>query len=129
MPAFQTPTTPLLVAVTIDCADPEGLAAWWAQLLGVQVTHADAQFAFLGYAPDRKATIWFQKVPEEKAGKNRVHLDFAVQDLEGTEAKIVEMGGSLGDRHRWHDAEWRVCRDPEGNEFDVMRAPSETPQT
>lgn len=123
MPSFQNPVTPLLVAVTIDCADPAALSAWWADLLGVEVTHADDQFAFLGHAPDRKTTIWFQRVPEQKAGKNRVHLDFAVPDLDATEERIVATGGSLGDRQSWQDAVWRVCMDPEGNEFDVMQAP------
>jgi predicted enzyme related to lactoylglutathione lyase len=123
MPAFQNSVTPLLVAATIDCRDPEGLAAWWAELLGVVVTHSDGQFAFLGYAPDRKTTIWFQKVPEEKTGKNRVHLDFAVPDLDATCERIATSGGTVGEAHSWGGFHWRTCRDPEGNEFDVMQAP------
>jgi predicted enzyme related to lactoylglutathione lyase len=123
MPAFQNSVTPLLVAATIDCHDHHSLAEWWAELLGVTVTHSDEQFAFLGYAPDRKTTIWFQKVPEVKTGKNRVHLDFAVPDLETTCERIVAMGGTVGEPQSWNGIQWHICRDPEGNEFDVMQAP------
>ena len=125
MPAFQNSVTPLLVAATIDCQDPHSLAAWWAELLGVTVTHSDEQFAFLGYAPDRKTTIWFQRVPENKAGKNRVHLDFAVPDLEATCERITALGGAIGEAQSWNEFHWRTCRDPEGNEFDVMQTPGD----
>ena len=129
MPAFQNRTTPLLVAVTIDCHDHAALAAWWAELLGVSVTHEDDRFAFLSYAPDRKTTIWFQKVPEDKTKKNRVHLDFAVPDLDATCDRIVAMGGTVAESHSWEDYQWRVCRDPEGNEFDVMRVEQKGAET
>lgn len=125
MPAFQSPTTPLLVAVTIDCHDHTGLADWWAELLGVTVTHSDDNFAFLAYAPDRKTTIWFQKVPEDKTTKNRVHLDFAVPDLDATCERIEAMGGSVVATHSWESYRWRICQDPEGNEFDVMQVPQQ----
>lgn len=124
MPAFQGPDVPLLVAVTIDCRNPARLASWWAELLGVEVSSSDDQYAFLTHAPDRKTTVWFQKVDETKTVKNRVHLDFAVPDLEATERRIVDAGGSLGSRHIWNGYEWTTCLDPEGNEFDVMRAPT-----
>lgn len=123
MPAFRGPDIPLIVAATIDCADPARLAAWWAELLGVEVAASDEQYAFLGHAPDRKTTVWFQRVPEPKAVKNRVHLDLAVPDLEATERRIVAMGGTIGEHHSWHDAVWRTFADIEGNEFDVMQAP------
>lgn len=123
MPAFQGPDIPLMVAVTVDCADPGRVARFWADLLGVEVAHESEQYVFLTYAPDRKVTMWFQRVPEPRRGKNRVHVDFAVLDLEATEQRVVALGGSLGERHTWEGHEWRICHDPEGNEFDVMRAP------
>lgn len=93
MAAFQGPDIPLIGAVTIDCTDL-GLADFWSKLLSVQITHRDDQWAFLGYAPDRKVTVWFQKVPEDKVVENRVHLDLAVQDLEATASRILAMGGA-----------------------------------
>jgi predicted enzyme related to lactoylglutathione lyase len=125
MPAFQGPDIPLIVAATIDCEDPKTLAAWWSELLGVEISSSDEHYAFLNYAPDRKTTLWFQRVPEGKTAKNRVHLDFAVPDLEATQRRIADLGGTLGNRHTWGGYVWRTFLDPEGNEFDVMQAPGE----
>lgn len=123
MPTFQGPDIPLVVAATIDCNDLESQAEFWSTLLGVEIAEIGPEFAFLAYAPDRKTTVWLQRVPEQKQGKNRVHLDFAVPDLAGAERRIVELGGALGDRQEWKGYVWRTCHDPEGNEFDVMEMP------
>ena len=122
MPAFQGPDVPLLGAVTIDCNDLS-LADFWSKLLSVEISHRDDQWAFLAYAPDRKVTVWFQKVPESKVVKNRVHLDLAVQDLEATSARILAMGGSRLADQTWGEHRWTTFADPEGNEFDVMQVP------
>lgn len=121
MPAFQSDDTPLLIAVTIDCNDLDLMTGFWSKLLGVEGAVHD-QFGFLDHAPDRKVTIWLQQVPEGRSGKNRVHLDFAVPDLDATLRRIEELGGSVGDQHEWRGHVWRTCSDPEGNVFDVMQA-------
>jgi predicted enzyme related to lactoylglutathione lyase len=116
---------PRIVAVTIDCNDLEGAAKFWSSLLHVEVTSIQDGYAFLAHSPERRVTIWLQHVPERRHGKNRVHIDLAVEDLEAAEQRIVILGGSLGARHEWHGFEWRTCYDPEGNVFDVMRAPDD----
>ncbi len=114
--------TPLMIAATIDVSDLELAAQFYSNLLDLEVRGIIDPFAFLSAAEDRKVAIWLQKVPEEKAGKNRCHLDFVSNDLETTERRVTELGGSLGDRQTWQDHKWRTCRDPDGNEFDVMQA-------
>jgi predicted enzyme related to lactoylglutathione lyase len=114
-----------MVAVTIDCNDLERIATFWSSLLRVEVTSIQDGYAFLAHAPDRRVTIWLQQVPEPREGKNRVHIDLAVEDLEAAERRVVALGGSLGERHEWHGFEWRMCFDPEGNVFDVMLAPED----
>ncbi len=52
------------------------------------------------------ASVGFQRVPEGKSGKNRLHLDLIVDDLDAATAEIETLGG------RWLD-------DPDGNEFDI----------
>lgn len=121
MSDYQGSAVPLMAAVTIDCRDVELLLEFWSKLLQVENRGRQGPFGFLGSAPGRSVVIWLQEVPEPKAGKNRVHLDFSVPDLETAEQRVVELGGSLGGRHRWEGYEWRTCRDPEGNEFDVMK--------
>ncbi len=123
MPEFQADDIPLLIAATIDCNDLDAMADFWSSLLGVDVAAKQDGFAFLAHAPDRKVTVWLQQVEERPVAKTRVHLDLAVPDLEAAERRIVELGGALLDRHSWEGFEWRMCTDPEGNVFDVMRAP------
>lgn len=61
--------------------------------------------------------LWFQLVPESKAGKNRVHLDLMCSDLGAEIERLTGLGARvLEDREHWV-----IMADPEGNEFDVMR--------
>lgn len=81
--------------VTFDAADPQALGEFWAELLGyieqppppgfdtwdefMKANDFPAEDADKYYAivdPDAKGPrVFFQRVPEAKAGKNRVHLD------------------------------------------------------
>lgn len=125
MPAFQGDDVPLLIAVTIDCNDLATMTEFWSDLLGVDSVVHDP-FGFLDHPPDRKVTIWLQQVAEKRSGKNRVHLDFAVPDLDAALRRVEDLGGSVGDQNEWRGHVWRTCSDPEGNLFDVMQA--QTPQ-
>jgi len=112
-----------------DCSDDrrsdlKAGAAFWSELLGLEVHGIEDPFAFLSAAEDRKIAIWLQKVDPTKTLKNRCHLDFVAGDLEAAEGRIVELGGSLGSRSSWGEFHWRTCQDPDGNEFDVMQAQS-----
>ena len=111
---------PLMIAVTVDCNDLDAQTTFWSELLQVEATTMEP-FSFLAPADGRKVSIWLQRVPEAKATKNRVHLDFVVADLEAAERRVVALGGSLGERQTWETYLWRVCQDPEGNEFDIMQ--------
>ncbi len=67
-------------------------------------------------------TIVFAPVPEGKEVKNRVHID--VSPL-GDHAEEVERILALGATHAdvgQGDANWVVMRDPEGNEFCILRS-------
>ncbi|MFI7317785.1 VOC family protein [Streptomyces venezuelae] len=65
--------------------------------------------------------ILFQRVPEAKTGKNRLHLD--VHSEPGTRADQVARLEALGaavERHvKEPGGEWVLMTDPEGNEFCV----------
>lgn len=117
----QEPDIPVMIAVTIDCADLEEMTRFWGGLLDVEFNIVE-HFGFLAHAPGRKVTIWLQKVSEEKVGKNRVHLDFAVADLDAALERVRLLGGRAGDRQQWHQFVWNTCTDPEGNVFDIMQA-------
>lgn len=64
--------------------------------------------------------ICFQRVPESKTVKNRVHLDIVVADVERATALIEDLGGrKRGEPSDFHEGgwRWRMMADPEGNEF------------
>lgn len=121
MDAERAAAVPLLIAATIDCADLERMTRFWGELLDVEFKIVE-HFGFLAHAPDRKVTMWLQKVPEEKVGKNRLHLDFVVGDLDAALERVKEFGGGVGERQNWEGFAWNVCTDPEGNVFDITQA-------
>jgi len=80
--------------------------------------------------------IWFQPVPEGKAGKNRVHLDLyptardnsltqqrRVEIVDARVDELVALGATVHRRDRDDDPDdpyyYVVLQDPEGNEFCV----------
>ena len=112
--------------VVIDTVDPLKLAPFWIELLGLEVTAEvdDGRYVVLGTpAPERGApAIAFQRVPEGKSTKNRLHLDLVVENLDAATDAIVGMGGSWvdGETRSVGDYRWRCMADPEGNEFDIV---------
>jgi len=60
----------------------------------------------------------FQRVPEDKSAKNRLHLDIWTTDLRGDIARLVAAGGTtFGGIVDPDDGPFQIMRDPEGNEF------------
>jgi predicted enzyme related to lactoylglutathione lyase len=106
--------------VTIDANDPARVAAFWCELLGttVEETSDEGRFVFLAAAAGH--ILSFQRVPEAKTVKNRVHLDVRVEDLEAATNAVRDLGGTWdGNELTLDDARWRTLSDPEGNEFDI----------
>ena len=135
------------VQVTFDASDPAKLGAFWAEMLGyieqppppgfdswpevleawgVPEDQRDAAYAIVD--PDGAGPrLFFQKVPESKVAKNRVHLDVNVgAGLEGDartsrveqEAQRAEgLGASIQRVARERDELWIIMQDPDGNEF------------
>jgi hypothetical protein len=140
--------------LTIDANDPVSLARFWGRALGYQPAppaepettwHAhyrarlEGQQAFTDRLFDPagvRPPIWFQRVPEAKAGKNRLHLDLyptgrdnalsqdrRVEIVDTTVAELVALGARVERRCRADDPDdpiyYAVMHDPEGNEFCV----------
>jgi catechol 2,3-dioxygenase-like lactoylglutathione lyase family enzyme len=140
------------VQVTYDCSDPDRLAKFWAEALGYQLqapppgftTWDDALDAWgvpesernsrSGIVPvegESGPRLFFQRVPESKTAKNRVHLDVrAAPGLSGEERlraleaeceRLASLGASRV--HRFEPGAdpggtgYIVMSDPEGNEF------------
>jgi len=105
--------------ITFDCADPDALAAWWADAVGGQVNAwAPGEFVLVMQADGPR--LGFQKVPDPTPGKNRVHVDFAAADVEAEVARLVGLGATETGRNSFgEEFSWVVLADPAGNAFCV----------
>ena len=112
---------PVQIAVTVDCNDLDAQFAFWTEFLGLK-GEIHEPFGFIPAPENRTGAIWLQRVPEKPMGKNRLHLDFVVDDLSAAERRVESLGGSVEEMHSWQDFTWRTCADPEGNLFDVMQS-------
>ncbi|MBC7290198.1 MAG: VOC family protein [Actinotalea sp.] len=135
------------VQVTFDCADPERVARFWCAVLGYVVPPPPEGFSSWGafeqtLPAERRGSafacvdpegvgprLFFQRVPEAKVVKNRVHLDVRVGTgltgqervaaLEAEAARLVPLGATRV-RLLLADEENESClvmQDVEGNEF------------
>jgi hypothetical protein len=97
----------------VDCVDASGLARWWGDVYGVPVEHHPRGWCTLHDVPGMPIlTMDFERVPEPKTVKNRVHWDVTVPDLHA----LVEAGATVLAEPQ-DGAPWHVMADPEGNEF------------
>ena len=110
--------------VVFDCARPDQLVVFWSHALGRAIDDGVSEhFAAIGMtpAPDgqqpHEPALLFQKVPEGKTGKNRVHIDLHGHDRETDVQRLIQLGATrLTDKDEW-GTRWTVLQDPEGNEF------------
>jgi predicted enzyme related to lactoylglutathione lyase len=126
-----------LDTVTVDCADPRRLAEFWAASLAWVVDDTDDEGAFIrppqgGHGSDGEAVaarptgLFFQKVPEPKTMKNRVHLDLRPPDSMAAEVERSKaLGATVRERVDVEGSFWTVMLDPEGNEFCILRGPQD----
>jgi predicted enzyme related to lactoylglutathione lyase len=110
--------------ITIDCAEPRALAEFWMKALDLEIAFdAEGYFVQLRSAANpAQPYVGLQKVPEARAGKNRVHIDFSTDDREGEVERLVALGATRVDEQSVPGLTWNVLRDPEGNEFCVGSA-------
>jgi predicted enzyme related to lactoylglutathione lyase len=108
--------------IVIDTVDPARIAPFWCALLGVQERGWFGEDYLMLTTDGGAPPVAFQRVPEAKSSKNRLHLDLMVEDLDGAFSKIVAIGGSAvsGILEMPGGYRWRVVADPEGNEFCIV---------
>ena len=105
----------------VDAHDPEALGRWWAEALGWVVVDDTPDEFEIRPAANRLPGLLFAAVPDTKVVKNRLHIDLRPDDRDAEVARLVAMGATRADVGQG-DETWIVLRDPEGNEFCVLRA-------
>lgn len=139
------------IQVVFDCADPDRLAQFWAEALGYQLQPPPDGYASwqdllqeMGIPeeewnnasavvdPDGVGPrLYFQRVPESKIAKNRVHLDLNQgtretpaderrRRVDDTVERLKGIGASELNRREQNGEYWVTMSDPEGNEFCVQ---------
>ncbi len=109
-------------AVMIDCHDPDALLEFWSQIVGVEAAQKYPGYIFGTKLPGNHIRLAFQRVPEDKTVKNRLHLDLSHEDPQALIEKVESLGGSRLKDHEISGFRWTVLADPEGNEFCVTKA-------
>ncbi|MFC9435308.1 VOC family protein [Nocardia sp. NPDC057030] len=112
------------IQVTFDCAEPERVAQFWCEVLGYEQQGAS------GVDPSGVGPrLYFQRVPEGKVVKNRVHLDVRVGTglvgeervaaLEAECNRLIPFGATRVELLRADgvNESCLVMQDVEGNEF------------
>jgi hypothetical protein len=140
------------VQIVFDCANPDTLATFWAEALHYQ--KQDPPSGFVSWPDFLKAQgipesewnsasaivdpdgvgsrIYFQRVPEGKVVKNRVHLDLNVggprsaphderrRRVDAEVGRLVQLGARRSRTVEERGEYFINMFDPEGNEFDVQ---------
>lgn len=136
----------------MDCADPARLSRFWVAALHYRLADPPPGYPswpdFLRAAgvPEEEwnsasaavdpeghgPRLYFQRVPEPKTGKNRVHLDLNVGGGPGTPLderrwrvdeeveRLTGLGATVVRAMDEHDEYWVVMLDPEQNELCVQ---------
>ncbi|MFD8414223.1 VOC family protein [Streptomyces sp. NPDC059650] len=102
--------------IVVDCREPAHLVRFWARLLEAEPVDRARGWSHLELPG--VARLAFQPVPEDRAGKNRLHLDLAADDVAAAAARAVELGATaVGGPVTDDQGSFQAMRDPEGNEF------------
>ncbi|TMK50595.1 MAG: VOC family protein [Actinobacteria bacterium] len=128
--------------LVLDCHDPKLVAGFWCAALGYKIIEESDEVVEIGpedmpdgWTPELIAkwkermrgappapTIVFAPVPESKTVKNRVHIDVSPLGSQEEEVeRLIQLGATRADVGQG-DVRWVVMRDPEDNEFCVLRS-------
>lgn len=120
-------------SIVIDSRDIAAQARWWAEVLNWQLVFENEEEAVIiprwaSEGEDRPFDrvgpgMVFVRVPEEKAGKNRIHVDLAPHtslDRDDQVDRLLRLGATRADVGQGPGLTWDVFSDPEGNEFCLL---------
>ncbi len=123
--------------IVFDCSAPARLARFWAaalddyevapyddaeldRLRSIGIDNIEDDPTVLVQAISGSGVrVWFQRVPEPKQAKNRVHIDLRTDDPHEEIARLVNLGAHILEVQANDDVV--VMHDPEGNEFCVIK--------
>jgi hypothetical protein len=120
--------TSIIENTCLDSANPYELAQFWSQVLDRPIDPDCApEDDEVGFELEGDRWMLFLRVPEPKTVKNRMHVCLQPQQPRDREVeRLLGLGATMYDDRRTPDGKgWAVLRDPEGNEFCVLRSAAE----
>jgi catechol-2,3-dioxygenase len=114
---------PHLEAIIIHCQNPEALARFYAEVLGLPVSPDDDAAIAAGTLGEDESVllgsrddlhVWLTPVRDLEPTPGRVHLDVRL-DAASDLSRLIALGAA----HQWDDSKgrWTVLADPQGNLF------------
>lgn len=112
-----------LWSVTLDCAEPQALADFWAKALDGKIAYTSENFVGV----ETPSGLWIgayridgYEPPEWPDGPppKQYHLDISVTDLDAAEQSALDLGARKAE-HQPEPDRWRVLLDPAGHPFCV----------
>jgi hypothetical protein len=118
-------------SVTFDTHNPYELAGFWLQVLNAPRPDDDNPGDPYAAVVTDSMTLLFEQNNDEKAIKNRVHLDLEPDIPRDEEVdRLLALGATIATDFRNPDGTgWVVMHDPESNEFCVLRSAAERAAT
>jgi predicted enzyme related to lactoylglutathione lyase len=110
-----------LEKTVLDCPDPRALAAFYATVLGMQVTEDSDDWVVIGRAPNarqlafQRATTWVPPSWPDPEHPQQLHLDIRVDDVDAAESAVLALGARRLPAAR--ETGFRVFVDPVGHPF------------
>ena len=75
-------TSAFVGTVMIDCNDIDTMVRFWSEALGLEEKVRYPNYVWLSRLSEKGPALAFQRVPEPRQGKNRIHLDIGAEDIE-----------------------------------------------
>jgi predicted enzyme related to lactoylglutathione lyase len=107
----------------IDVQDLDSGVSFWSAALKATEEPLPAQSRHVYRRlrlPDSEIRILLQQTGDEKASKERMHLDLETDDVEAEVARLEALGATRWDHQAERGWDFWVLRDPWGNEFCVL---------
>ncbi len=118
-------------SIVFDCEYPASLARFWCEVLddyeiapydddeierlkAMGVDDVEDDPTVMAWSKTGGPRLFFQKVPEGKMAKNRVHLDVRLRNRAHLD-RLLELGATVVREWDNHDGFW--LNDPQGNDF------------
>ena len=116
-PAYRAAMSTFVKSVTFDCSDALVVARFWAAALGGELDEdSTSEKAYVEAPGWGGPNLWFQRVPEPRVAKNRMHFDLrAPGSIRDEVARLAALGATVAQEHD----QLTVMQDPEGHEFCV----------